>query len=480
MSKDKKKRDRGEKDVEVLADRLREIASKSKSFVKYHDTENTSDLPGLLKSKDLLTEAAPVVLAMKTHSLDKKVAHKLAGELAKRHGKKWGLKPEVSDLWVTVMGRRLRTAVHDWQLAVKNKSSWALELIVKASGDNIDAGSESGSESKGSGEKEFVYGWGEELLLGWRGLPGGKPKDRELSLAIEDDGSLADDQPVALEFDDGCKHVLVDMKMGSIRQQTMSKLKQAALWDREHKVTHHRIWAAQRVDRVLLVSSYEQGKQILQIRAELFGNLPEPQPAPVAPDHATIVKAMEFMGPLLEAYCDDTLKDKHELKKAKDEKLKTMGLGGNRSRKAPQVPGQPPELVVTKKTPLASKAVAADTPTKQSKVADTPAKKSKSPAKAKDAHKCRVKKKKQPPAVAADSSKKVVAAKKDGADVPLKQMKRPAATANAQKVAESGTAATAEKSPAKRKPVREWAGHHLELCKARKVTAATDWSSSEG
>ena len=49
------------KNVGTLADNLRAIAAKSKSFLKYHDCENFEDLPGLSKSKDLLEKAAPVV-----------------------------------------------------------------------------------------------------------------------------------------------------------------------------------------------------------------------------------------------------------------------------------------------------------------------------------------------------------------------------------------------------------------------------------
>ena len=149
-------------------------------------------------------------------------------------------------------------------------------------------------------------------------------------MAVEDDGSLKDSEPVTLEFDDGSTHVLEleGMTMGKIRTHTAARLTQHVLWEKEHTVTHQRIWAAQIVDRKLLVSTYGQGRQMLQVRVDLFGNLPDLQPAPVANDHEAVAKAMALLQPLLQDFVDDNMKDKHELKKARDEALKKLGLSG--------------------------------------------------------------------------------------------------------------------------------------------------------
>ena len=214
---------------------------------------------------------------------------------------------------------------------------------------------------------------------------GCKKSRRELSLSVTDDGAMGDEEKVNLEFDDGDSEVL-DMTMAEVRALTTTRLQAAALWEHEHKRTHHRIWAAQRVDRVLLISGYEQGRQIVQLRADLFGELPQPQPQPVPHDHPTIAAAMDCIRPLLQDYCDDKLKDKHELKKARDAVLSHRGLGGRRSRKS-QGKGEPAPVVAPKKQKKQVKAkdgeklaagVAAPSPMKKPAAANSPAKENKS------------------------------------------------------------------------------------------------------
>jgi hypothetical protein len=98
------------------------------------------------------------------------------------------------------------------------------------------------------------------------------------------------------------------------------------LWQGEHHASHHRLSISQRTDRQLLLSAYEQGKQIAQVRMSLFGVLPEPQPAVIPRDSEILAKALDFLQPLMEAYaCGDAV-DIPALKKLKDKSIATLGL----------------------------------------------------------------------------------------------------------------------------------------------------------
>ena len=342
----KRCRNSGEKGSEVLADRL--AGFPSKSFVKYHDCHTYEELPILSKSKELLIKAAPAVLALKTSTMTMKVARALMTELVSRNAKAWKLKPESIEDYIGVMARRLRNALHDWQIAIKQKSPWALELIEEADEDDEDDDDDDDDDDEDADNGvKTEHGWDEELVLGWRAPEGAKKKDRELSLALIDDEALPDEANVTVEFDNGDKFTLPSTTMGMVRVQVAKQLKASCIWEAEHKIAHHRIWTAQRVDRTLLLSVYEQARQICQVRLDLFGDLPQPQPAPIPDDHPAIPKAMQFMEPLLKRFIADDIKDAQELKQARDVQLKAMGLHGRRSRKHVPEKGQPPLLVNT-------------------------------------------------------------------------------------------------------------------------------------
>ena len=151
--KDLKSRCRGEKDIKILAERLDTVARKSKSFLKYHDADTYDELLGLLKNKDLLIAAAPVVVALDPTAMDKKVSTGLATEFAKRHASHWKLKGELEKEWVVVMSKRLRNAVHHRTSACKNRSSWALKLKAGGGDDDGDDGAEFGASEAPNKEK---------------------------------------------------------------------------------------------------------------------------------------------------------------------------------------------------------------------------------------------------------------------------------------------------------------------------------------
>ena len=110
-----------------------------------------------------------------------------------------------------------------------------------------------------------------------------------------------------------------EYKNGNSRHQSCES---SHLWESTHFETHNKLYLAQRTDRTLLLSLYEQGHQIAQVNVATFGTLPAPQPGVVAKGHPTLEKAMNFMKPLAVAYATGEITDRAELKNAKAEKLK--------------------------------------------------------------------------------------------------------------------------------------------------------------
>jgi hypothetical protein len=74
------------------------------------------------------------------------------------------------------------------------------------------------------------------------------------------------------------------------------------LWSASHIGTHNALTISQRPDRSLLLSLYEQSKQVLQVRVGIFGPLPEPQPAVVPRSDETLQKALALLLPLAVRY----------------------------------------------------------------------------------------------------------------------------------------------------------------------------------
>ena len=319
---------------------------------------------------------------------------------------------------------------------------------------------------------KMAYDWDPELLLGWRGREGGKKSDRELSLAAQNDSTIPCEAPVRIEFDDGESHELQDLTMGQVRANIMRVNGSATpLWEGEHVSTHHRIWAAQRIDRVLLLSTYEQGKQITQIRIDLFGELPEPQPNAVSPDHPAVVAAMKFMEPLLIDYQQDKLKDKHELKAARDASMKELGLCGRKKRPKERAAASSPKKASARKaaasSPKISKAAGKKAAaTSPKKAAATSPKKATTP------------KEKTPTA----SSPKKAAAKKAAATSPKKEAATSPKKVGKTKKENTSAKARVTKNPTvtDKKPtavLKQVDTSHLELCHHRMKEALKGFSS---
>ena len=117
-----------------------------------------------------------------------------------------------------------------------------------------------------------VYGFDAEVGLGFRVELGG---EKVLSLPPTVPGDADDLDIVIGEWADGEKHPLPGLTYGRLRDLSRPKQNQhqEELWVGEHVITKHQLHLRQRVDRQLLLSLVEQKRQILMVRADLFGDI---------------------------------------------------------------------------------------------------------------------------------------------------------------------------------------------------------------
>ena len=67
------------------------------------------------------------------------------------------------------------------------------------------------------------------------------------------------------------------------------------LWTGVQHSSHNHMHISQRLDHSLLMSIFEQSRQIMQVRVDIFGPLPSPQPAVVPRLDDTLQKCLKFM-----------------------------------------------------------------------------------------------------------------------------------------------------------------------------------------
>ena len=114
--------------------------------------------------------------------------------------------------------------------------------------------------------------------------------------------------------------------------------KNSALYEKEHKESHHKVSLRQRDDRKLRLIMFDQAKHVCQIRVDLFGELPvstaEDGKAETLPaDHPVLLKAVAFMTALADRYCNGELKDDKDVKEARDSYMKEQGMAAQPKNK---------------------------------------------------------------------------------------------------------------------------------------------------
>jgi hypothetical protein len=97
------------------------------------------------------------------------------------------------------------------------------------------------------------------------------------------------------------------------------------LYETEHVVTKHRITIGQKVDRSLLLVAWEQSRQVLMIKINVFGHV-EDEKHRLEPNDDVLLAALKFMTPIVDKFAKDELKAS-ELIQARNDKMKELKLG---------------------------------------------------------------------------------------------------------------------------------------------------------
>ena len=182
------------------------------------------------------------------------------------------------------------------------------------------------------------YGWNEDTLLAWRKKTGDPDSMKEYSLPPVLDNKAEDTSLVEAEFLDGTFVTLASLSVGNLKKHLQARRSGGSsepLATCRHHSTHNILTISQRVDRVLLISMYEQARQILQVNANWFGDVPGQDAGAciVDPKNQVIQDALTFMNRLMPKYANGEIKDKEDLKKARDMDLVKYGHGGPGKKK---------------------------------------------------------------------------------------------------------------------------------------------------
>ena len=125
----------------------------------------------------------------------------------------------------------------------------------------------------------------------------------------------------------GEPHEVPGLTVGKLRELSGSRRSHddfaGTLWSGTQASTTHKVTVQQRPDRVLLLSIYEQQRQVLQFRMDLFGPVEGTKPLPRG--HNTLVRAMAVVTPIAEKFCTGAL-SRSELKGARADALAEAGI----------------------------------------------------------------------------------------------------------------------------------------------------------
>ena len=127
------------------------------------------------------------------------------------------------------------------------------------------------------------------------------------------------------------------------------------IFESQHSVTKNKLVIAQRADRQLLLSMFEQSKQIMQIRVDRCGTLPGTQPCTVPLETPALQTCIVFMTQVAKDYASDkvSLLQLKELKHNFEQKHPLPGAAAKRAASTPASGEPAPSNVV--KQPASSK-----------------------------------------------------------------------------------------------------------------------------
>ena len=189
--------------------------------------------------------------------------------------------------------------------------------------------------------KRLFYGYDDALQVAWRATKSGPHRNKEISLPLTIGEHADDTDLVQARWSDGSTWQITCLSVGDLKARRARKggRQAAPLWSGVRAGSGHQLTLQQRSDRVLLVSLYEQSAQVLQIRVDAWGPLPEPQPSTVDKDDATLKACVNFTIPLCEKYASGEIATASDLKLAKAQAMEQLfGPSKRRSFKRPASP----------------------------------------------------------------------------------------------------------------------------------------------
>jgi len=171
----------------------------------------------------------------------------------------------------------------------------------------------------------WLYGWSTELCRAFRCKAPGAKVDLALPHEVEDTAAGSD--PLMAVWEDGTRHPVEDVTVEMWRAMQASRHSKSGnepLWQGERLGTFHKLRIAQRTDRCLLLSLYEQSSQIANVRIDRWGALPSVQPCAVPSNTPAVQAALEFLRPLAIKYEKGILATVADLKKEMYQLLKAV------------------------------------------------------------------------------------------------------------------------------------------------------------
>lgn len=279
-------------------------AAHGKSFCKFDESKNVKDARYVPSD---IADNHPVAMGLYTLSPQLKfkrtTMEAAVAEVLEKNNDKWKVKDK-SD-YIETMTRRLQNLTHAISkgLDAQKPPKWVDKLPWRKDQD-----------TSCEGNPKFVYGWDPDMQLPYREKieDGLKDCPVEHGLPIERTADDCDEDPVRAKFKDGTiaeisELTYADLVELSEKSKSSSSKGEDALYKTKHKNSNV-IRITQRRDRALLVSIYEQGRDIYRVRADAFGPLPHGTTnEKIDNNHPSIQGALEFLRPLADKYAREEL-----------------------------------------------------------------------------------------------------------------------------------------------------------------------------
>ena len=147
-------------------------------------------------------------------------------------------------------------------------------------------------------QEGFFFDWREDLKLARRMRAPDGGFELSQPPAIKDGLGTT---PLVATWPDGVSWVVPGWSEKRFKDHcnaNRGRSKVERLWEGVAVGTSHELYISQRVDRCLLLSMYEQSKQIAQVRVDRFGTLDGDQPAQVDNSSKPVQDALAFFSPI--------------------------------------------------------------------------------------------------------------------------------------------------------------------------------------